>query len=74
MYAQIHSVSSFNDDEFTKTVFIIRKDKEYLFTGSTVCVCIDTQEGRIMGNEAGQRARVSLYLCACSAVTEGIIT
>lgn len=41
-YAQIHSVSSFNDDDFTKTVFIIRKDKEYLFTGSTVCVCSDT--------------------------------
>lgn len=38
MYTQIHSVSSFNDDDFTKTVFIIRKDKEYLFTGSTVCV------------------------------------
>lgn len=42
MYAQIHSVSSFNDDDFTKTVFIIREDKEYLFTGSTVCVCSDT--------------------------------
>lgn len=42
MYAQIHSVSSFNEDDFTKTVFIIRKDKEYLFTGSTVCVSSDT--------------------------------
>lgn len=42
MYAPIHSVSSFNDDDFTKTVFIIREDKEYLFTGSTVCVCSDT--------------------------------
>lgn len=50
-YAQKHSVSSFNDDDeddndgdFTKTVFIIRKDKEYLFTGSTVCVRGDTQK------------------------------
>ena len=64
---------SFNDDDFTKTVFIIRKDKEYLFTGSTVCVCSDTEEGRIL-NEAGQRAKQCLlYLCACSAATEGII-
>lgn len=53
MYAQKHSVSSFNDDDddeddndgdFTKTVFIIRKDKEYLFTGSTGCVCSNTQK------------------------------
>lgn len=38
--AGIHSVSSFIDDDFTKTVFIIREDKEYLFTGSTVCVVV----------------------------------
>lgn len=49
---QIHSVSSFND-EFTKTVFIIRKDKEYLFTGSTVCVCSDTEEGKKEGRKEG---------------------
>lgn len=36
-----YTVLSFND--FTKTVFITRKDKEYLFTGMTVCVCHDTQ-------------------------------
>lgn len=36
MYAHIHFVFSFND--FTKTVFMMRKDKEYLFTESTVCV------------------------------------
>lgn len=41
MCAQIRSVSSFNEDDFTKTVFIIRKDKDYLFTGSTVFVCSD---------------------------------
>ena len=65
MYAQIHSVSSFNDDDFTKTVFIIREDKEYLFTGSTVCVCSDTQEGRIMGTRQGREPnRVSLlFVC-----------
>ncbi len=40
VYAQIHSVSSFNDDDFTKTVFIIREDTEYLFTGSCVCACM----------------------------------
>lgn len=35
-----YTISSFNDDDFTKTVFIIQKDKEYLFTGSRVCVCV----------------------------------
>lgn len=36
MYAHVHFVLSFND--FTKTVFMMRKDKENLFTESTVCV------------------------------------
>lgn len=36
MYAHIHFVLSFNDN-FTKTVFILWKDKEYLFTG-ILCV------------------------------------
>lgn len=35
-----YTISSFNDDDFTKTVFIIQKDTEYLFTGSSVCVCV----------------------------------
>jgi len=74
VYAQMRHVSSFNDDDFTKTVFIIRKDKEYLFTESAACVCSDTSEGGILEMRQGREPnRVSLYLCACSGVTEGII-
>lgn len=36
-------------------------------------MCVFKEARRDNGDEAGQRARVSLYLCACSAVTEGII-
>lgn len=42
MYAQIHFVSYFNEDNFTKTVFMFQEDKDYLFTGSAVRVCCDT--------------------------------
>lgn len=56
----MHSVSSFIDDAFTKTVFIIRKDKEYLFTGSTASVCRKEN-----WNEAGLRAKPSVFIFVC---------
>lgn len=74
MCARIHSVSSFNDDDFTKTVFIIRGGQSLLvYRESTVCVFL-RKHGGIMGTRQGREPnRVSLYLCACSAVTDGII-
>lgn len=56
----MHSVSSFIDHAFTKTVFIIRKDKEYLFTGSTASVCRKEN-----WNEAGPRAKLSVFIFVC---------
>lgn len=60
VYTKMHSVSSFIDDAFTKTVFIIRKDKEYLFTGSTASVCRKDN-----WNEAGPRAKLSVFVFVC---------
>lgn len=59
MYAQMHSVSSFNDDDdFTKTVFIIRKDKECLFTGSAAC---SRHTGR--KDNGGEPNSVFVFVC-----------
>lgn len=38
----VHFVSYFNEDNFTKTVFMFREDRDYLFTGSAASVCCDT--------------------------------
>lgn len=57
----------FNNDFTKKTVFIIWKDKEYLFTRETACVWNGTSRRRT-GTRQG---RVSLYLCACTAASEG---
>lgn len=38
MYTQIHSVSSLNADDFTKTVFIIRKDRVLVYREHCVCL------------------------------------
>lgn len=63
MCARIHSVSSFNDDDFTKTVFIIRGGQSLLVYRESVCVFKEAR--RDNGDEAGQRAKQSVFVFVC---------
>lgn len=67
MCAQIHSVSSFNDDDdFTKTVFIIRGGQSLLvYRESTVCVFKGRKEGGIMGTRQGREPKQSVFVFVC---------
>lgn len=35
-----YTISSFNDDDFTKTVFIIQKDRVLVYREQGVCLCV----------------------------------
>lgn len=59
---------------YQNSIYNPKGQRVLVYREHCVCVCSDMQEGRIMGTRQGREPnRVSLNLCACSAVTEGII-